>query len=115
MSQLRDALTTRHVHCFQVKRAKGFYDKGVYRRLGEPELIWARGDIQPASQEQVERLPEGARADGAITIFTLTHLRTSESPNSVADKVLYQGVEYEVSQAERWPSHHAYTCTKVGQ
>lgn len=111
---LQAAASSWYTQCFQVKRVDGFYDQGVYQRL-TPQLSWAKGNIQPASQLDVERLPEGARADGALTVFTDADLRTTEAPNQVADRVFVQGVEYEISTVERWPAYNRYTLTKVGQ
>ena len=108
------AAATWYTQCFQIKRTNGFYERGIYRRVNS-ELTWAKGNIQPASKLDVERLPEGSRADGALTAFADVTLRTTEAPNEVADRVLYQGVEYEVSGVERWPSYNRYVWTKVGQ
>ena len=111
---LREALSQRHTKCFQLKRTNGFYERGIYRRI-DSETTWESGDVQPASQAAIERLPEGSRTDGAITVFTHARMRTAASPNDVADRILYQGVEYEVSGEQIWPSDNVYTCTKVGQ
>jgi len=111
---LREAAGQWHNQCYQLKRTTGFYERGVYIRA-ETDLTWQSGNVQPASQAAIERLPEGSRKDGAITIFTHADLRTAASPNDVADRIVYQGVEYEVGGEEKWPSHSRYTCTKVGQ
>lgn len=103
-----------YVHCFQLIRTEGFYDRGVYQRINT-EVSSHKGNVQPAQQADIDRLPEGSRTDGAVTLFTDLALRTSESPNAIADRIMYQGVEYEVSGVERWPSHSRYTLTKVGQ
>ena len=100
--------------CFQLIRTTGFYERGVYKRL-DPVISWHKGDFQPASQADVERLPEGSRSNGAIVLFTDLELRPAEAPNAVADRIAYKGVQYEVSGAENWRSHNRYTLTKVGQ
>lgn len=114
MSELRSTMGVFANQCYQILRTEGFYAQGVYQRT-MTNTTWGRGNIQPASQRDVERLPEGARADGAVTLFTLDQLKTTESPNSVADRILVNGTEYEVSSGEYWPSHNRYLCTKVGQ
>jgi hypothetical protein len=114
MSALKQAAGVWYRHRFQMVRAEGFYDNGTYKRL-PPQLSWQRGNIQPASQRDVERLPEGARADGAVTVFSGALMRTHGSPNELADRIMYNGTEYEVSTAAYWESHNVYTCTKVGQ
>ncbi len=101
-------------HPFQLLRRAGYYDRGVYQtRACAP--TWHKGNFQPAGQRDVDRLPEGSRTDGAVVLFTDVELRTTDAPNAVADRVAYQGVTYEVSGLERWPSHKRYTLTKVGQ
>lgn len=101
-------------HCFQLVRAEGFYQRGVYKRLA-PRLSWQRGNIQPASQRDIERLPEGTRADGAIKVFSGVFMRTAEAPNQLADRIMYKGTEYEIGSASYWESHNVYVCAKVGQ
>lgn len=114
MSQLAAAARTHYRHCYQCKRAQGFYDRGVYVRL-TPDLTCHRGNFQPAAQKDIQRLPEGSRADGAVTLYSDVEHKTAEAPNQVADRILYNGTEYEVSTAEYWSSHNRYILTKVGQ
>ena len=114
MSALRNAARRWYVHKFQVKRTEGFYVRGVYQKV-RSELIWGCGNFQPASKKETERLPEGARVDGALTLYTDAQLRSVDSPNTVADRVLYNGIEYEVSTGEYWPSHNLFVVTKVAQ
>jgi len=114
MTGLATAAGRWYVHCFQLVRGDGFYERGVYRKL-PPKLSWQRGNIQPAAQADIERLPEGSRSDGAVTVFTGAFMRTAAAPNQLADRIMWQGVEYEISMAEYWPSHNRYLCTKVGQ
>lgn len=114
MSQLAGAARTWYRHCYQAKRTAGFYDKGVYVRL-TPDLTCHRGNFQPAGQKDIQRLPEGSRADGAQTLYTDVEHQTAEAPNQVADRIIYNGTEYEVSTADYWSSHNRYVLTKVGQ
>lgn len=115
MNALQHAAASWYRHCFQLVRSHGFYDRGVYRKASTPDISWQRGNIQPASQGDIERLPEGTRSDGAVTVFTGAFMRTAAAPNQVADRIMFKGVEYEVSQVEYWASHNRYVCTKVGQ
>ena len=112
--QLRQANQTWHQTSFQLIRANGFFERGVYRRI-DSQITWHKGNIQPASQRAIERLPEGTRSDGAIVLFTDVALRTAESSDYPADRIVCLGTEYEVSQSDGWSSHRRYTCTKVGQ
>lgn len=114
MSLLKSAARFWYRHRFQRKRAKGFYDRGVYVRV-KPEYSWHSGNFMPVGQSQVERLPEGARSDSTLTLYTDAELVTAEAPNQVADRVLFDGVEYEASSGQKWLSHNWYIVTKVGQ
>jgi hypothetical protein len=96
-------------------RSEGFYHRGIYTKTGGGKPFWGRGNIQPASQKDTQRLPEGSRTDGVQTLFTDLQLRTVDSPNTVADRVMFNGTEYEVSTGEYWPSHNKFTLTKVKQ
>jgi hypothetical protein len=114
MSQLAGAARRWYKHRYQLKRTAGFYDSGQYVRL-PPTTSFHSGNFMAPSQKQIERLPVGSRADGAQTLYTDVALRTAESPNQLADRVLFNGTEYEVSSGEQWASHNWYIVTKVGQ
>lgn len=114
MSLLSTAAALWYVHPFQLKRSSGFYDRGVYVRC-EAKLSWHKGNFMPLGQAQVERLPEGARSEGAVTLYTDVALITADAPNQVADRVLRDGREYEVSSGQQWASHKWYVLTEVGQ
>ena len=114
MGPLKAAAGVFHNAPFQLIRTTGFYDRGVYKRQ-EPTITWHTGDFQPAGERDIQRLPEGTRADGALVLFSCLELRTSESPNALADRVAYRGTMYEVSGVNDWQSHTRYTLTKVGQ
>ena len=114
MGPLKAAAGIFHDCPFQLIHTSGFYDRGVYKRQGTT-ITWHKGDFQPAGERDIQRLPEGSRADGAMVLFTCLELQTAESPNAVADRVVYKGALYEVSGLNDWQSHNRYTLTKVGQ
>ena len=114
MTPLKQAAARFYVHCFEVLRSEGFFDRGIFKKLPAAPFF-CKGNIQPASQATVERLPEGARRDGALTLFTDLQLRTADSPDTVADRIAYQGTVYEISGFEHWSSHSEYVLTKVSQ
>ena len=114
MSALSQAVGIWHHHCFQLVRSEGFYERGVYRKTGT-KITWQKGNVQPSAKADIDRLPEGSRADGAVTVFTHAFMHTANAPNQVADRIMYQGIVYEVSAVEYWPGHNRYVCTKVGQ
>lgn len=109
------AVNRRAVHCFIRIRAQGYYSNGVWRGT-TPEESFCKGNVQPASQADIERLPQGARADGAVTVFTTADLVTTEGgQNEIADKIRHDGTLYEVSRVTHWPDFNRAVCAKVGQ
>ena len=61
------------------------------------------GSFQPLRQSEQRLLPEGTRVDGAAKIFTGTKLRTVEASESKrADRLWFDGVEYEVAVVDNW-------------
>lgn len=107
---------------FDIKRRTGFYEGGRYVK-SEADTICARGNVQPSTLNDLKRLPEGSRTDGAITIFGAFCLETGErielknggAPNEVADRIVFDGIMYEVSGIGAWPQHRRYIATKAGQ
>lgn len=104
----------------KVIRYDGFYDAGRFeRRLAVARTI--KANVQPARPDDLDRLPENYRKQGAIEIFTLELLRTgsaSNDPNApgvVADRVEFLGVEYEIATVERWRRHYRYIATRSDQ
>lgn len=112
---------------FEVVRRGGAYDSnGRYQRTAESALC-CRGNVQVASPRDIERLPEGSRAQGAISIWGCYRLDTGEQLELVAtgpgesgsgqmgDRVVYSGTEYEVSSISNWARHRKYICTRAQQ
>ena len=59
--------------------------------------------VQPMSDRDMMRLPEGFRTEGAIKLYTEERLRTVEvSDCRMADTFEWQGVPYEVKQVHAW-------------
>lgn len=55
--------------------------------------------VQPATPEQVERMSEGTRLDGAKVVYTATVLRSNdETTGSPADRISIDSATYEVEQ-----------------
>ncbi|NIQ96929.1 MAG: hypothetical protein GWN87_24190 [Desulfuromonadales bacterium] len=114
MKRLAGMVRRRANHCLRIMRRTGVYAGGAYI-TGEPEYFYAPFNVQPANFEEIDRLPEGARADGALTLFGNAHLQLTETPNQLADRFEYDGNLYEISTADEWPSHNRYVATKVTQ
>jgi hypothetical protein len=108
----------RFSHCFTVIRQEpGEYVQGRYKKTAARRFE-ARGSIQPAAPEEIALLPEGVRADGAVTIWTECELLIGSSRERLPDHVLFQGTEYEVRAEADWLHHGAfrrYVAGKAGQ
>jgi hypothetical protein len=87
-----------------VKRySNGQYVDGVYTTLGELETFYIYANCQPASERDLEALPEGRRNNDSYVLFTDTLLRTAEvtGPNN-PDIVELFGEDFEVLGVGRW-------------
>lgn len=73
------------------------------------ETFSAVGNIQPASAEQLDFLPEGEKRKGAILIYTRTMLHLSEGED-VSDDVTWQGEAYKVIHVDRWVDYGFYVA-----
>jgi hypothetical protein len=97
------------------RRANGAFVAGVWTP-GALSTTTVQASIQPASAEDMQRLPEGQRQTGAVKLFTADALRTAKGQQEADIIVTTQG-EYEVSVAEEWRNglipHNAYICARV--
>lgn len=87
---------------------------------GEPQKLKGEGSFQPITGQDLQRLPEGQRADATIALFTDSELLTGKVPGTRPDHVIprgkvYEGVLFEVQSWQPWPNHHRYLLIKVGQ
>lgn len=81
-------------------RKTGSYINGVWTP-GAPVNLTIRGSLQPASSEDLEKLPEGRRNKTAYRIYTKDDIRgldTSANP----DRVQIHGDSYEVVTVAHW-------------
>lgn len=90
-----------------VKRyATGSYVNGDYVD-GSISTITMPGSIQPDSADFTQEIKdlalEGRDIKGAIKVFTNSELFTADnSPNRKADRVVYNGSEYEIRSVGAW-------------
>ena len=61
-----------------------------------PTLIRLRMVVQGTSAKDLERLPEGLRLHGAVTVWSAREL-FAESPNGYPDLISFRGKNYQVS------------------
>jgi hypothetical protein len=100
--------------CVEVIPRSGVWDNGRYLRT-EERSCEARGNIQPAPRDVLQRLPEGTRTDGARVFFTLAKLTIADPPETMSDLVRFDGVEYEIFAVSPWRQHQRYVLTRHGQ
>lgn len=71
---------------FQIaRRTRTVNDYG--RAVTEEEILPARGAVQPATPEELERLPEGDRHRESISVWTLFALRDGNADEGDSDAV----------------------------
>jgi len=111
-------VVARFSHCFVViRREPGEYIRGRYSQP-EPREFQTRGSIQPATDDEIQLLPEGTRSDGAVSIWTECDLKIGSLRDQEPDHVLFNGIEYEVRAEADWFHHGAfrrYVAGKAGQ
>ena len=69
----------------------------------EEKRIDFEGSFQPITNKTMERPPEGSLNTGRAKIYTPFELKTTEtSATTIADRVVYKGVTYQVDKVEDW-------------
>lgn len=107
---------------FTINRTMGSWKKG--RFVEDVTVIKAIGNIQPATAEELEQLPEGDRRKGVIVIRTPTPIYETqvvdspeESPEGSAqtpqkehttDEITWRGNAYKVLSAMMWGDYGWY-------
>lgn len=89
----------------RLRAAAGSYDfanGGRWTGAGTDAAV-IRASVQPASEKDLLRLPEGLRTRDMVTILTDDELRTAnETAQTEADRIEHQGEQYEVVAVERF-------------
>lgn len=82
----------------------GRYIGGVYRKDPTPETFHCTGSMQPATPEEIQRLPELQRTEEVFAFFTTFKLQVgdAESREESPDIVIWKGQRFEVSGEEAW-------------
>lgn len=107
---------------FDLVRRSGFYEGGRYTATAD-DPVCCRANIQPATPNDLKRLPEGSRTDGAVAVWGAFCVETGErielknggAPNEVPDRITFDGIEYEITAIGAWAQHRRYVATKAGQ
>lgn len=73
--------------------------------LGTATTSTIRASMQPPSDRQLQRLPEGLRQMVTLMAYTETALRTTDQVTELpGDRITYRGETYEVGDVKQWPS-----------
>lgn len=87
------------------RRASGEYPEGRYQE-GALEEIEVTMSIQPLSGRERLNLPEAQRTKRIYVGYCAEELRTvDEIARTPADRVLFDGTEFEVTRVEVWPGN----------
>jgi len=107
---------------FTIMRTKpGVWVNGRYHQDSEPELITGSGSVQPAAGEDLAMLPEGARSEEVVAIFTPCSLKIGKAEadgKEEPDKICIGGKVYEPQFESDWSTlgrFFKYVCVRVGQ
>ncbi len=112
----------------QILRTSGYYSGGLYHRREETPILVMTG-TRPARASDVERLEEGARLDGARVFYGFFVLspdgcrltgqvlepRLTDTPESLADRVVWDGRVYEFADRAKWGQHSRYVALVAEQ
>ncbi len=99
----------------KVKRIqKGAYDsQGIYV-AGKTQTFDIQASVQPLGGKEMQYLSEGTRFKEGLKLYTDTKLRVvSEDKSAPADRVVIDGIEYEVSSVQDWSQHLTLKHYKV--
>lgn len=104
---------------FQIaRRTRTVNDYG--RAVTEEEILPARGAVQPATPEELERLPEGDRHRESISVWTLFALRDGNAdegdaqaaPDVVICDAQGRSGRFVVAALERWGEYSKAICVR---
>jgi len=94
---------------YTVKRRKGRWVNGRVE-LDAPEFLQYYGPVQPATQKEIDQLPEGDRQNGTMKFFCKPPKKlyiTSEGGGKVgaSDEIIYRGELYKIFAVKDWTAH----------
>lgn len=93
----------------------GSYVDGFWQQ-GAPSQLTIQASVQPASQDDMELLPEGRRITGGYRLYTNDTLNLASGTQN-ADRVVINGADYEVMAEADWSNgiipHKSYLVARV--
>ena len=102
LNDLSDAVLDCSVPVIVTRHRAVARDKG--RKLASlVEQFQIHASISPMTGADLQRLPEGQRAEGAVLIITPDKLHTVDTSEcNVADTVNYNDIDYQISMVNDW-------------
>lgn len=74
-----------------------------------PTTFTANLSVQPLNQKELQRLPEGDRAQGRVKAYGVDELKTiGTSECRVADEFEYKGIHYQIDRVDDWEDLGGY-------
>lgn len=95
---------------FLLTRAQGVGENGRTRTTAARTPL--EGVAMPASGAMLDLLPDGARASGAIAVYTRTKLSV-QTERTAADRIEYLGALYTVSALSDFSPYGSGFCAAV--
>lgn len=101
---------------FTIIRIGGEWREGKF--IESEERISAFGNIQPATEQQINQVPEGDRTSGMLSLWTITPLRMTnqKEPYQKSDVIEWEGNRYKIASMMPWNQFgfNIATLAKVG-
>lgn len=85
------------------RRSAGAYVSGLWVDGPSESEANIKASVQPATQRDLLRLPEGLRTRATVAVITDDDLRTAnETLRLEADRIVHLGEEWEIVQIDDW-------------
>lgn len=99
-----------------IPRTTGVYTKGRYLDSADSAYNLTDASVQPASDGEIQSLPEGMREQSALRLYTISNLNSLKEDQN-PDHVVISGVEYEIYSKNIWNNmlipHYKYLISEV--
>ena len=91
---------------YTVLRRQGKWE-GTRFIVGEPETLEYYGPVQPATNKELEQLPEGDRHSSTMKFFCkppkTLHVTSEDGENAnISDEIIYRGGRYKIFSVKDW-------------
>lgn len=113
MIAVDDAFDPEFLEAVTRRRPAGAYGSdGVWVTSGYADTT-IQASVQPASQAQIDLLPEGERGGGAIVaVYTTDDIRSGDGTTTDGDVIEHGGSSYRVGMVQKWPSYNLAMATE---